>query len=87
MWAAYDPSSDMAYLLLADHHPGEKAVSFMEVAPGFLEVSTAVRAALETLTLEFDEEGRLVAIEIEHASQVLPQRFLEHAKRERGPRP
>jgi uncharacterized protein YuzE len=87
MWAAYNPSIDSAYVLFADHHPGEQAITLMDVAPGVLNVPPAVRAALETFTLEFDEEGRLVAMEIEHASHVLPRSFLERAQRERGPRP
>ena len=88
MWASYDPKRDSAYILFADGHPGEAAITPIDVAAAQTEPPPGpIEAALCRLTLEFDTEGRLVAIEVEEASGVLPQAFLEQAARERGPVP
>jgi uncharacterized protein YuzE len=88
MWMSYDPDSDSAYILLTDGHPGEAAVTLIDVAAAQTEPPPApIEAALCRLTLEFDRGGRLIAIEVEEASGVLPEAFLKQAGRTRGPRP
>lgn len=93
MLAWYEPKSetggDIAYILLADDHPGEAAIKTVMVEPlprkGLL--PTAVEDTIEGLILEFDNEHRLIAIEVWGASDSLPKSFLKMAERETRQKP
>jgi len=88
MWMSYDPERDGAYILFADGHPGEDAITPIEVTAAYSEPPPPpIESALCRLTLEFDRDGHLIAIEVEEASRVLPKAFLEQAPRERSSRP
>jgi uncharacterized protein YuzE len=77
-WMSYDPGTDGAYILFIDGHPGEAAVTLIDVAARRDGTPPEpIEAVLSDLTLEFDGEGRLIAIEVEHASCVLPEAFLQ----------
>ena len=91
MWARYEPKTetggDIAYILLADEHPGEAAIKIVTVRPEQTESEPSVADAVEGLMLEFDNENRLVAIEVWGASTSLPKSFLDLASRETRPKP
>ena len=67
MWTCYDydteTGADVAYILLADVHPGESAIKLVQaqVRPE-QEVSSSIDKAVRSLILEFDDEDRLIAI-------------------------
>ena len=88
MWTCYDADLDMAYVLFADEHPGEAAIKLVEVRPAqTAPLPSSIQAALEGLIVEFDGEGRLLALEVTGASKALPKAFLEMAARETRPKP
>jgi len=88
MWTFYDPDADMAYILFADAHPGQAAITLMDAKPAQTEPAPpAIAATFAALTLEFDGEGRLIGIEVENASGALPDAFLQKAAGEKRPRP
>jgi len=93
MLAWYEPRSetggDIAYILFADDHPGEAAIKTVLVKPLPKKalLPSAVEDAIDGLILEFDDEHRLVAIEVWSASTSLPKSFLEMAERETRPKP
>ena len=92
MWTCYDydteTGADVAYILLADVHPGESAIKLVkaQVRPE-QEVSSSIDKAVRSLILEFDDEDRLIAIEVWGASGSLPKSFLDTAAHEARPRP
>ena len=92
MWTCYEHDSergiDVAYILLADEHPGEDAIRIVEAQACPHEgLSTSIKETVASLMLEFDREDRLVAIEVWGASTGLPKSFLEMAARETRPKP
>jgi len=88
MWTSYDRTSDRAYVLFADRHPGEAAIRCIDVSAAQTNPPPVpIESALCRLTLEFDDGGRLIAMEVEEASGVLPAAFLEEAGQQRGERP
>lgn len=92
MWICYEPKAetggDIAYVLLADDHPGEAAIKTVMVEPLQKKgLSASVEDAIKSLILEFDSEDRLIAIEVWGASAGLPKSFLEMAARETRPKP
>jgi uncharacterized protein YuzE len=87
MWTCYDADLDMAYILLADEHPGESGIKIVEVKPVQTGLPPSIMVAFDPLLLEFDEEGRLLALEVTRASEVLPKSFVEAAAKETRPKP
>ena len=92
MWTCYEPRTetggDIAYILLADEHPGEAAIKLIQVEPRpRKDLPASIDDAVKSLILEFDSEDRLVAIEVWGASASLPATFLEMAARETRPKP
>ena len=73
MRLTYDPSADAAYLHLADPiGDGESATQIHSITtPG----------DRGEVALDFDADGRLLGIEVLHASAVLPTRVLADAER------
>jgi uncharacterized protein YuzE len=87
MWTCYDANLDMAYMLFADEHPGEAATTLVTVRADQTALPPLIAAAVEDLVLEFDGEGRLLALEVTRASEMLPKAVLEMAARETRPKP
>ena len=92
MWTCYDHDADrgldVAYILLADTHPGEAAIGIVEAEARWQkDLPDSIEEAIKSLMLEFDSEGRLIAIEVWGASAVLPKEFLEMAAGETRPKP
>jgi uncharacterized protein YuzE len=92
VWTCYDHDPergvDVAYMLLAEDHPGEAAIKTVMVEPLMKQgLPTSVEHTIKSLILEFDSEDRLIAIEIWGASTVLPKSFLEMAAHETRPKP
>ena len=92
MWTCYDndPETgvDVAYILLADSHPGEAAIRIVRAEPQWQrDLPDSIEKTVRSLMLEFDSKDRLVAIEIWRASAALPKSFLAKAARETRPRP
>jgi hypothetical protein len=85
MWTLYE--QDVAYLLLADTHPGEAAIRLVTVKPEQQGLPASIADAVESLQLEFDSDNRLIAIEVWGAGASLPKSFLEMAARETRPKP
>ncbi len=92
MWTCYDCDAetgvDVAYILLADAHPGEDAIKIVKVEPQWQkDLPDSIQKTVKSIMLEFDNEGRLIAIEIWGASSGLPRVFLEAAARQAQPKP
>ena len=92
MWTCYERKTetggDIAYMLLADDHPGEAAIKTVMVEPLQKKgLPSPVEDTIKSLILEFDSEDRLIAIEVWGASNSLPKSFLEMAARETRPKP
>ena len=92
MWTCYnhhpETGADVAYMLLAEDHPGEAAIRTVMVEPLQKKgVATSIEDTIRSLILEFDSEDRLIAIEMWGASTSLPKSFLEMAARETRPKP
>ena len=92
MWAVYDfdpeTGTDVAYVLLADVHPGENAITIVQAdLRSERGIEPSIGEAVRALALEFDRDNRLVAIEVWGASKFLPKSFLEAAAAETRPKP
>jgi len=92
VWTYYEPRTetdgDIAYILLADDHPGEAAIKTVMVEPLPKKgLPASVDDTIRSLILEFDSEDRLIAIEVWGAGASLPKSFLEMAARETRPKP
>lgn len=71
MKVTYDPSVDAAYIYLTDIRPGGVKKTY-ECDPN--EVGTMIN-------LDFDDEGRILGVEVLAASAHLPKSVLKHADR------
>jgi len=92
VWTCYDHNPetgvDVAYILLADDHPGEAEIRTVMVEPlQKTGLATSIGETIKSLILEFDGDDRLIAMEIWGATTSLPKSFLEMAARETRPKP
>jgi len=79
---------DVAYVLLADVHPGEDAIRLVQAHVRWqADLPAAIGEAVDAFILEFDRDDRLVAIEVWGASKFLPKSFLDAAAAETRPKP
>ncbi|KUH37122.1 MULTISPECIES: DUF2283 domain-containing protein [Streptomyces] len=69
---AYDRAADAAYVYLTDPGTPTKAAHTLACDPVGVD---------GTVNLDFDEEGRLVGVEVLGAASTLPARLLESAER------
>jgi uncharacterized protein YuzE len=67
MRLTYDPVADAAYIYLTEIRPGDVAAH--SVVDRMMDRASVI--------LEFDQENRLIGIELLGASRVLPQELLE----------
>lgn len=63
----YDHSANAAFIYLATIGPGK--------------IARTVEAVPQTVLLDFDDEGRLLGIEVLNARRMLPRAFLDRAER------
>ncbi|WP_084693164.1 DUF2283 domain-containing protein [Actinomadura atramentaria] len=68
----YDPKANAAYVYLASPEAGHRVARMYACDP--VEVGGMIN-------LDLDESGRLIGIEVLHASSKLPRRLLEAAER------
>jgi uncharacterized protein YuzE len=86
MWTCYE--NDVAYILLADTHPGEAAIRIVQAEARWQQdLPNSIKETVKSLMLEFDSEDRLIAIEVWGASAALPKSFIEMTARETRPKP
>ena len=92
MWTCYDHNSetgvDVAYILLADDHPGEAEIRTVMVEPlQKTGLATSIGDTIKSLILEFDGEDRLIATEIWVPPRVSRRVFSNwrHARRAQNP--
>lgn len=69
--ATFDPATDAVYIYLTAIRPGEAIKQHVCDEPD----------AKGDVILDFDAEGRLLGIEVLHASKALPAELLERAER------